>query len=234
MNKAEYIAHVREHYDIVSVLSKKNDCEVLRVRNRALNRDIVLRIHTSPICAYTKLKEIRHPNIVEVFDVVSLDDGEVIIEEFADGLNVADIISKEKYSYRAAKKVLLQICEALKTLHGLGIVHRDIKPENIIITSNGKAKLLDFNASRIYTPQKQKDTVILGTIGYASPEQYGISQSDEKSDIYSIGVMLNVMLTGKHPSERLAKGKAGKIILKCTQIDPKSRFQSVEKLIEAL
>ena len=104
----------------------------------------------------------------------------------------------------------------------------------VIIEKNGRVVLVDFNASRVYAPETSADTVVLGTLGYAPPEQFGISQSDEKSDIYAVGVLLNVMLTGKHPSEALAKGKAGKIVLKCTQIDPQSRFKSVEKLIEAL
>ena len=86
----------------------------------------------------------------------------------------------------------------------------------------------------VYQNKKQKDTVVLGTIGYAPPEQYGVSQSNEKSDIYSLGVLLNVMLTGVHPSKKLARGKAGKIVLKCTQIDPNHRYQNIENLVSKL
>ena len=102
-----------------------------------------------------------------------------------------------------------------------------------MITSDGTVKLIDLNASR--TPRGcGKDTVMLGTIGYASPEQLGICESDERSDIYAIGVLLNVMLTGEHPSKRLAKGKAGRIVQKCTGINPNSRFSSANELIKAL
>ena len=118
----------------------------------------------------------------------------------------------------------------LSFLHRINIVHRDIKPENIIITDNATVKLIDFNASRVYKNECTADTVVLGTIGYASPEQFGITQSDARTDIFALGVLLNVMLTGVHPSEQLAKGRAGKIVLKCTQIDPNKRYQSVEEL----
>ena len=76
--------------------------------------------------------------------------------------------------------------------------------------------------------------MILGTIGYAPPEQFGVGVSDNRADIYAIGVLLNVMLTGEHPSRCLAKGKAGRIVRKCTLIDPQSRFPNVEKLMQAL
>ena len=126
------------------------------------------------------------------------------------------------------------VCNAVETLHSLGIIHRDIKPENVMIDTKGKVKLIDLNASRQYEEHKTSDTVILGTLGYASPEQLGLSQSDTRTDIYALGVLLNVMLTGEHPSRKLTDGKAKKIVLKCTQIDPNSRFSTVEKLAQAL
>ena len=82
--------------------------------------------------------------------------------------------------------------------------------------------------------KKSRDTQVLGTIGYAPPEQLGIGQSDHRADIYALGVLLNVMLTGRHPSQTLAKGRAGRIIRKCTQVDPGSRYQTVGELIDAL
>ncbi len=234
MKQSEYMRIVFENYELVSVLSQKNESEILRLRHKTMNRDMVLRKYSVSTDAYTKLKSISHPNISLVYDVIELEDGQIVLEEFIDGMTVAQILQGDKFTYNGAKKVIKYVCEALSVLHGIGIVHRDIKPQNIIITKSGNVKLVDFNASRIYVPEKKKDTVVLGTIGYASPEQFGISQSNEKSDIYSVGVLVNVMLTGKHPSKKLAGGKAGKIVLKCTQIDPESRFPTAEKLIEAL
>lgn len=79
-----------------------------------------------------------------------------------------------------------------------------------------------------------KDTVIMGTVGYASPEQLGVTQSDARTDIYAAGVLLNVMLTGFHPSERIVRGKQGRIVRKCTAIHPDDRYHSAEMLSKAL
>ena len=103
-----------------------------------------------------------------------------------------------------------------------------------MISQDGTVKLFDLDASRQVVSGVRKDTEVLGTIGYAPPEQFGLSQSDARSDIYAIGVLLNVMLTGEHPSCKLAKGKAGRIVKKCTMIDPDSRYPTAEKLLQAL
>ena len=115
----------------------------------------------------------------------------------------------------------------------MGAVHRDIKPENVIIRGS-EAILIDFDASRIFKSGINQDTQILGTTGYAAPEQYGITQTDERADIYSLGVLLNIMLTGKHPSKELAIGRLGHIVQKCTMVNPKKRYKSVLYLMEAL
>ena len=94
--------------------------------------------------------------------------------------------------------------------------------------------MIDFDAARIFKNENENDTRILGTTGYAAPEQYGISQSDERADIYALGVLLNIMLTGKHPSKELAAGRMGRIIQKCTMMNPKKRYKSVLYLMESL
>lgn len=234
MKKAEYLAEIMPQYDLVRVLSQKNGAEVLHLRHKTLSRDLVLRNYEKPIAVYSEIKDYKAENLPIVYDSIDLDDGQIVFEEFIDGINLSQMLETEKISYKTAKKIILPVCRALRVLHSKNIIHRDVKPENVIITNDGRVVLVDFNASRIYTLDKNTDTVVLGTVGYASPEQFGISQSDEKSDIYAVGVLLNVMLTGKHPSETLAKGRAGKIVLKCTQIDPQSRFKAVEKLIDVL
>lgn len=234
MTRENYLKLILTQYEVVKVLSRKNDFEVLQLRHKTQNKDIVVRNYPNTVVAYQKLKDITHHNIPIVFDVVNLDDGQVVLEEFIDGISVADVLEQGKYTYHGAKKIIEGIAFALLALHDMGIVHRDIKPENIMVTPKGEVKLIDFNAARMYQNKKQKDTVVLGTIGYAPPEQYGVSQSNEKSDIYSLGVLLNVMLTGVHPSKKLARGKAGKIVLKCTQIDPNHRYQNIENLVSKL
>lgn len=234
MTRVQFIEEIRKEYDIISVLSRKNGGEVLHLRHRFIRRDIVLRCYETRVMAYDFLKNVNHPNIPIVYDSIVLQDGQAVFEEFIDGITVDDILTNGNYTYRGAKKIISEVCAALEFLHQNNFVHRDIKPQNILISETGEVKLIDFNASRSYGGFKKTDTKVLGTVGYAPPEQQGIAESDDKADIYALGVLLNVMLTGRHPSELLAKGKAGKIVLKCTQIDPNSRFLSVEKLIEAL
>ena len=234
MTCSEFIDSLGSDYKKIQLLSNKNGAVVMRLRNTRLEKDIILKKYSAPVPAYDELKALHHDNLPDIYDSFCLDDGQIVLEEFIDGITVAEVLESGKYTYRGAKKVLLSICRALEPLHKRGIVHRDIKPENIIISKDGTVKLIDFNASRHTAPEKKHDTVILGTLGYAPPEQLGISQSDSRTDIYAVGVLLNVMMTGEHPSKRLARGKAKSIVLKCTSISPEKRFSGVEKLMTAL
>lgn len=149
------------------------------------------------------------------------------------GDSLAYLLEGALFSPAEARKIALQLCSALWVLHKLGAVHRDIKPENVIIRGR-EAVLIDFDASRIFKSETNRDTQILGTTGYAAPEQYGITQTDERADIYSLGVLLNIMLTGKHPSRELASGRLGRIVQKCTMVNPEKRYKSALYLMEAL
>ena len=233
LTRGQYIEKLLESYRLVCVLADKNDCKVLRLRHKQLNRDLVLRSFQKAVTAYEILCSIRTQNLPETYDAVTLADGQIVLEEFISGMTVADVMKSGTYRYRGAKRVLVSVCNALDILHQNGIVHRDVKPENIIISDDGRVVLIDLNISRKVSANT-KDTVIMGTVGYASPEQLGVTGSDARTDIYAMGVLLNVMLTGKHPSELLARGKSGKIVKKCTDISPDNRYQTAKKLIEAL
>ena len=227
----DFLRSFWEQFQLINVLSNKNGATVMRVRHIQLGQDMILKRYIVPVPAYECLKNFRHENLPEILDSVICEDGHIVLEEFIQGISVADVAGK--YTYRGAKAVVTGVCRAVQSLHDLKIIHRDIKPENILISPKGIVKLIDLNASRV-PKGKSKDTVMLGTVGYASPEQLGVCESDERSDIYAIGVLLNVMLTGEHPSKSLAKGRAGKIVQKCTQIDPDSRYSSANELIQAL
>ena len=226
-----YLQSLWEQYRLISVLSNKNGARVMRLRHKTLEKDLIAKQYHTPVPAYEWLKTCSHENLPEVLDSILCQDGHIVLEEYIDGISVADVAGR--YTYEGAKKVVMGVCKAVQSLHNLKIIHRDIKPENILIAPDGTVKLIDLNASRTPTG-KQKDTVMLGTIGYASPEQLGVCESDERSDIYAIGVLLNVMLTGQHPSKCLAKGRAGNIVQKCTSIDPNSRYASAKELMQSL
>ena len=233
MTRAEYINSFFDTYSLVSVLSSKNDCQVLRLRNRLTDQQLVLRSFPRHLEAYELLCGIRCENLPEIYDALDLDDGQIVLEEYIDGITVAQVMETGRYRCRGAKQVLFRVCHGLRVLHDLGLVHRDVKPENVMIEKTGRVVLIDFNASRTLS-EAPRDTVIMGTVGYASPEQLGLSQSDARTDIYAAGILLNVMLTGQHPTECFAKGRMGRIVKKCTYLNPGQRFQTVRQLIQAL
>lgn len=233
MTREQYLTELLDTYSLVSVLSDKNEYKVLRVRNKTINQDMVVRSFPAAISAYEELYNIRSSNLPLIYDVISLDDGQIVLEEFIDGITISEVMESGKYHYLGTRRVLRSVCHALNILHERNLVHRDIKPENVVISKDGRIVLIDFNAARKISTAG-KDTVIMGTVGYASPEQLGVAQSDARTDIYAMGILLNVMITGKHPSEKLAKGKAGKIVRKCTNVNPAERYQTAKKLSDAL
>lgn len=233
MTRDEYIKSVRQIYFLIKVLSNKNGGSVLLLKHKQLDKKIVLRSFDEKVNAYDLLLSVDCKNLPLIYDSIILDDGQIVLEEYIEGMTVEEIMQSGRYSYKGAASVLSAICNALNIIHRYDIVHRDIKPQNILIGNDGRVVLVDLNASRSISGAS-KDTVIMGTVGYASPEQLGVTQSDKRTDIYALGVLLNVMLTGEHPSVRISKGKAEKIIRKCTNINPDDRYQSVAELIAAL
>ena len=114
------------------------------------------------------------------------------------------------------------------------IVYRDLKAENVMLTMDGKIKLVDFDISRKYQEGKKRDTRLLGTAEYAAPEQFGYFQTDQRTDIYAFGVLFNYMLTAKFPVELVTEGIYGEVIRKCTEMEPGKRYQSVDEILDLL
>ncbi|MBE6801253.1 MAG: serine/threonine protein kinase [Ruminococcaceae bacterium] len=183
---------------------------------------------------FRRLRGYSHPNLPMIYEVCSCDEYLLILESFVEGNSLADILKDTTISTKQAVKYALQVCEALKLLHSKQIIHRDIKPENIVITPENKAVLIDLQAARLVTDKDASDTVNLGTVGYAAPEQFGLHQSIPPTDIYAIGVLLNEMTVNCHPIIKTPSGKLGKIIKKCTETGLYNRYQTVEKLIADL
>lgn len=160
----------------------------------------------------------------------------VVIEEYVSG-STLDVILEEKDRFNEAdvKILVVEICKILRDITDqIPMVHRDIKPSNIIIKDNGEVYLIDFNTAKITYESKSRDTVLLGTQGYAAPEQYGFSPSSERTDIYALGVLMKEMLTGNIDLSEDYKSKLKPIIDKCTMMDPKGRYGSYEELMAVL
>lgn len=225
---------LKEQYSVVKVYKNTNEKSIALLRHNGLKRDMICRKGKGTGEAYKILRDIRFPSLPQVFEVAQTDKGFMVLEEYIKGATVSDILLNGLYDERGVKRVARELCDALSAIHSYGIVHRDIKPENVMITDEGKVKLIDFDASRLFKSGRSADTKIIGTVGYAAPEQFGLAQSDERTDIFSVGVLMNVMLTGEHPSKKLYKGKLSKIINKCIQLDPQKRYQTAAELKKSL
>ena len=160
-----------------------------------------------------------------------------VIEEYIQGENLGMYIKMHGcMSDAQAVRLGIFLCEALERLHLMKppIIHCDIKPSNIILAENGDYTLLDFNAAKFSGYNKYCDREVLGTRGYAAPEQYNYDKATEQTDVYSIGATLNYLLTGETVEEGIAKGRLGDIITKCCAGEKAGRYPGVRELKLAL
>ena len=227
------LSSIETDYETVKTIKNSERGCVSLLQNKQNGTRFIFRHYRGNGEVYRKLLGISCPNLPKIMEAAESGGMVAVLEEYIQGDSLAYLLEGALFSPTEARRITLQLCNALWVLHQLGAVHRDIKPENVIIRSS-EAVLIDFDASRIFKSESSSDTQILGTTGYAAPEQYGISQTDERADIYSLGVLLNIMLTGKHPSKELASGKLGHIVQKCTMVNPKKRYKSVLYLMETL
>lgn len=186
---------------------------------------------------YRLLQTQQVPGIPRIQLLVETDQELIIIEEYVNGPSLDAYLQKEGVlSEKDAVHVMLQLCHTLQVLHSFQppLIHRDIKPSNVILTTDMRAMLIDFDAAKTYSEHKQRDTVLLGTANHAAPEQYGFSQSDARTDIYGLGILLNFMLTSCHPQQLAACGPIARVIKTCTHMDPNKRYDSIPKLEKAL
>ena len=178
---------------------------------------------------------IANPHIVQVYDTGEFDGLDFLVMEYVHGVNLRYEMNQQvTFSVRETLRIVGETLDGLASAHRAGVVHRDIKPENIVITPGGEAVFIDFGTMRSYKKDGSRDTFVVGTRGTAAPEQYGLSQSDGRADIYALGVLLNIMLTGEHPSRKLASGRMGRIVQRCTMVNPEKRYKNILNLMEVL
>lgn len=181
---------------------------------------------------YQRLAEIHHANIIEIIDIFSHNGFLYIIEEYLEWELLSNAMKTKKFSHRQVLNISKQLFNALLVLHEHNIIHRDIKPENIMIDAYGNVKLIDFDIARLFADDKSNDTKIKGSRNYAAPEQFGFAQSDQRTDIYSLGVTLNELAVGKLPEDKICTGILGIVIRHCIEFDPKKRYQSASQALK--
>lgn len=228
-----FLEAVTTEYDTLRVLKQSPRGTVSVVRHKKSGTRYVFRRYSGSGEVYRRLLPVLCPHLPQIMEAAEQDGQTAVLEEYVQGDTLAELLMGARLTEREARQVTMQLCQALHVLHSMGAVHRDVKPENVILRGSD-AVLIDFDAARIYKDESESDTQVLGTTGFAAPEQYGIFQSDERADIFSLGVLLNIMLTGKHPSREMAVGKMGRVVRKCTMTAPEQRYQSARALMEVL
>lgn len=175
------------------------------------------------------------PNLMAVYDTVIENDKCVSLCEYIEGVTLEQAVKKRGiYDEYGTVNIIAQLCDGLAVLHKNRIVHRDINPSNVMLDKNGIVKIIDFDILRIVKAGQGRDTQVMGTPGYASPEQFGFYQTDARADIYSCGVLMNYLLSGKLPNEYMYNGNLTPVITRCIEMDPKNRFNSVNELKQVL
>lgn len=177
---------------------------------------------------YRALAQINISGLPKIYYCAEADDKTYVVEEYINGVNLQDELEHGKiFTEKQVLQIALRLCDVLIAIHSKGILHRDIKPGNIIL-QNGTAWLIDFGAAKTVSGDKTQDTRILGTPGFAPPEQYGFSTTDTRSDIYAFGKTMQALLGEKY------NGRLNGVIVKCTQFDPQKRIASAAELKKIL
>lgn len=259
---------IAERYEILGKIGTGGMADVYKAKDHKLNRFVAVKVLKPEFREDTtfirKFKSeaqaaavLTHPNIVNVFDVGDDNGVYYIVMELIEGITLKEYISKKgKLSVKEATSIAIQVSMGLEAAHSHGIVHRDVKPQNIIISMDGKVKVTDFGIARAASSNTISSNV-MGSVHYSSPEQVRGGYSDEKSDIYSLGITMYEMVTGKvpfdgdttvaiaikHLQEEIVPPSVyapelphslEQIILKCTQKSSERRYESTGALIQDL
>lgn len=195
---------------------------------------VIKRMNTANLEVYKVLSEIQNEHLPQIYAWEWQENELVVAEEYVDGESLEYYLREDILTEEQKLKFALQLCEAVEVLHNCvpHIIHRDIKPSNVLITEDGVLKLIDFDASRQYKKMSgESDTRILGTADYAAPEQFGYQQTDVRSDIYSMGIVFEML---DFHGEGLAMLSWKRMLDICTNFDPKKRYRSVDKLAKAI
>jgi len=196
------------------------------------------------------LQRLNHPNLPYVTDKFSVGDRHYLVMEYINGRTLHEMLAHTQRPFDEPLVVhwANQLCDVLGYLHSQTpkIIFRDLKPDNIMVTVDNQVKLIDFGIVRFFKPGKTKDTIALGTKGYAAPEQFGSGQTDERSDIYSLGATLFHLLTAEDPESHIMKipsvrqynpavsSQLDEIVYRATRTTSKDRFSSMGEMRSAL
>jgi len=224
-------------YKIIEKIGSGGMGEVYLAEDSELKRKVALKFlplqYASDESLKTRFKReaqaaagLSHPNIIHIYEVLEYQGRPFFAMELVEGRSLRDVINNEELSLHQVLDVAAQICEGLNEAHEAGVVHRDIKPSNILIDKKGRVLVVDFGLARIEGEDKLTKTgSTLGTIGYMAPEQVEGKEADQRSDIFSVGVVLYEMLTGRQPFRRGSEAASLRAIVDDTP-EPVARYKA--------
>ena len=188
---------------------------------------------------YDLLHGLRHPQIPRPLSYLEWEGKEYLVREYVEGISLYEQVTAQgPLSPAKVRSVTLSLCQVLNYLHSQHppVICRDVKPQNVVLDPSGHCHLIDLGTARHYRPEQQGDTVFLGTQVTAPPEQFGYQQTDQRSDLYSLGILMRFLLTGSFDSstQDIGPGYLRRVIRRCTAFDPRNRYSSVQSVIGAL
>lgn len=188
---------------------------------------------------YNLLWKLRHPQIPRPLSYLEWEGMEYLVREYVEGISLYELVAaKGPLSSAQVRTIALSLCQVLNYLHSQHppVICRDVKPQNVVLDAAGRCHLIDLGAARLHRPEKQGDTVFLGTEATAPPEQFGYQQTDQRSDIYSLGMLMRFLRTGSFspPSSSVEPGFLRRVIRRCTAFDPQNRYSSAQAVCRAL
>lgn len=238
--EAELPRELVEAYDIIECLSVSEGCDTLLIQKKENGQKAVAKCCRRGGDLYEQENHASQENLcAEVPYFMGEYKNEhyrCIVREYMEGISLDQYVKGHIMTEDVARDLAIALAKAMKVLHESDpvIIHRDIKPENIIVREDGSVALIDFGISRVYKKEAASDTVFCGTEGFAPPEQYGFMQTDIRSDIYSYGMVLSWLLTGKEQPIRTPLTKLEKVAAKCCAFAPDKRYKNDGELLEAL
>lgn len=228
-------------YVIMECLGEGRGVSTFLVQDRA-GAPFIAKCYDKALWALTGkgdiLDGLDHPGLPRYIATFESGEMTVTVREYIEGTPLSRYAVENGLSEQAIVEICVRLCDILSYLHHRDnpIIHRDIKPQNVIIRPDGSVALIDFDIARVYREGSDTDTTFFGTLAYAPPEQYGFSQTDARTDIFSLGILLRWLLTGSTRENRMIRvyRPLEKIIWKCTGFSPKERFADVEQVKRAL